>query len=141
MKITEYVGGVLIYNPIAPTDDTITVMLEIEKPVLSQKYDLPVLSRVKGEFVGALQRRTVPVVVKRLRSDITVEEHRKMIDELCGKAVELVLWSPKIGLVDFLHITKKTWRELLVDYGILPNIWSIELILMELTKYEEVRLE
>jgi len=137
MKITEHVSGPLKQNVVAPTDDTIRGMLEIEKPVLSQKYDLPVLSRVKGECVCALQRRTAPVVVTRLRSDITVEEHRKMVDELCGKEIELVLWSPKIGLVDFLHITKKTWREVFRDYGVLPSVYDLGLKLTELMEYEE----
>lgn len=135
-KIMVHISGPLKWNVIEPMDDTISWMLEIEKSILSEKYDLPVLTHVKGELVGALQRRTVPVVVKHLRSDITVEEHRKMMDELQGKEVELVLWSPKIGLVDFLHITKKTWRELFRDYGIVQS-FSIELKLTELMEYEE----
>ena len=61
MKLMVHVSGPLRWNAIAPTDDTITVMLRIEKSILSEKYDLPVLSRVKGKFVDALDSRLVPV--------------------------------------------------------------------------------
>jgi len=135
MKILEYVNGPLEWNMIAPTDDTVSVMLQMGKSILSKKYELPVLIRVKGEFVGALQSRMkYPLGVL---FDGHETDYKKMIAELQGKAVELVLWSPKIGLVDFLHITRKTWRGLLVDYGILPNSWCLEFKLTELEEYEE----
>ena len=138
MKLMVHVSGPLKWNVVAPTDDTIRGMLEIEKSVLSQKYDLPVLSRVKGEIQSDIQRRRPPAT-ELLEEDKKLIDVLQTMDEFHGKEIELVLWSPKIGLVDFLHITKKTWREVLVVYGILPTFYDLEFKLMELMEYEEVK--
>jgi hypothetical protein len=83
------------------------IYLLVTKSNLGLAYELPSEAIITGELMA-------------IRGPSMAPQEKTLVEELLGKEVEFIFWENRVGTLDYLFISKKSWP-ILRDYAILPG--------------------